>query len=104
MNLIRSAHNWNTGMLELWNDGFKENRFQSAYYCIDFLVLMEFFIGQKAENSCLASIIIKCKFKFFVELAVFHFSYPIFQHSAIPTFHAAYQEDSRKKHCDSHEL
>ena len=39
-NLVRFAHNWNNGMLESWNDGFKENRSQSAYYCIDFLVLM----------------------------------------------------------------
>jgi len=22
--LVRFAHNWNNGMLELWNDGFKE--------------------------------------------------------------------------------
>jgi hypothetical protein len=24
MNLVRFAHNWNNGMLEKWNDGFKE--------------------------------------------------------------------------------
>jgi hypothetical protein len=24
MNLVRFAHNWNSGMLEYWNDGFKE--------------------------------------------------------------------------------
>jgi hypothetical protein len=39
--LVRFAHNWNNGMLESWNDGFKKSRIQSAYYCIDFLVLME---------------------------------------------------------------
>jgi hypothetical protein len=39
--LVRFAHNWNNGILESWNNGFKENRIQSAYYCIDFLVLME---------------------------------------------------------------
>jgi hypothetical protein len=24
-NLVRFAHNWNNGMVEMWNDGFKEN-------------------------------------------------------------------------------
>ena len=27
-NLVRFAHNWNNGMLELWNDGFKKNKTQ----------------------------------------------------------------------------
>ena len=52
MNLIRSAHPppaENTGMLELWNDGFKENRIQSAYYCIDSLVLVEYLLGKKQK-------------------------------------------------------
>ena len=48
--LVRFAHNWNNGILESWNDGFKENRIQSAYYCIDFLVLMEEIIGQKSKT------------------------------------------------------
>jgi hypothetical protein len=25
MNLVRFAHNWNGGMLELWNNGFWDN-------------------------------------------------------------------------------
>ncbi len=54
-NLILFAHNlprassscdWNNGMLESWNDGFKETRIQKAYYFIDFLILMESFSGK----------------------------------------------------------
>ena len=26
--LVHFAHNWNNGMLELWNDGFKKNKTQ----------------------------------------------------------------------------
>jgi hypothetical protein len=33
---------WNNGIMELWNDGFQEFGIQSAYFCIDFLVLMQF--------------------------------------------------------------
>jgi hypothetical protein len=28
--------NWNNGMLELWNDGFKENETQSTYSALIF--------------------------------------------------------------------
>jgi hypothetical protein len=31
--------NWNNGMLEYWNDGFKETGIQNAYYFIGFLAL-----------------------------------------------------------------
>jgi hypothetical protein len=36
-------------MLELWNDGFKKNRIQSAYCCIDFLVLMEYLLSKNQK-------------------------------------------------------
>jgi hypothetical protein len=29
--LVRFAHNWNNGMVESWNDGFKENGLQNTY-------------------------------------------------------------------------
>jgi len=32
-------------MLELWNDGFKKNKPQSANYGIAFVVLMAYFMG-----------------------------------------------------------
>jgi len=34
---------------------------------------------------------------FFVEYVFFRFLYPAFQYSIIPSFHAAYSEDDRKK-------
>jgi hypothetical protein len=37
-NLVRFAHKWNNGMLESWNDGFKETSIQNAFDFIDFLV------------------------------------------------------------------
>ena len=30
--LVRFAHNWNNGMVESWNDGFKENKTKSTTY------------------------------------------------------------------------
>jgi hypothetical protein len=51
--------------MELWNDGFKENGIQSAYFCIDFLVLMQYLGVAKAENGCLMSIIKKCRLNIF---------------------------------------
>jgi hypothetical protein len=82
-------------MLELWNDGFKKNKTQSANYCIAFVVLMEYFRA-KTENNCLVLIIQNVDPTFFVESAVFRFPYPLFQHSTIPSFHAAYQQGDRK--------
>jgi hypothetical protein len=55
-------------MLESWNDGFKETSIQNAYYFIDFLILMEYFIGKnqnKPENRCWESIIKKSRFNIF---------------------------------------
>jgi len=69
-------------MLELWNDGFKENKTQSAYYSIDFLVLMAYFMGQEAENRCRMSIIKKCSFNIFCRIGCF----PLFRPS-LPKFH-----------------
>jgi len=57
--LVRIAHNWNNGMLEYWNDGFKEISIQNVYDFIDFLVMMAYFSGKKPENRCLVSIIKK---------------------------------------------
>ena len=37
--------NWNNGMLEPWNDGFKETSIQNASYFIDFFVLMAYFLA-----------------------------------------------------------
>jgi hypothetical protein len=34
----------------------------------------------------------------------FIFSCPIFHNSTIPSFHTAYQENGRKKYCDSNKL
>ena len=34
--------NWNSGKMELWIDGFQENGIQSAYFYIDFPVLMQY--------------------------------------------------------------
>jgi len=51
-NLIRSAHPptaENTGTLESWNGGFKKNRIQNTYYCIDSLVLVEYLLGKKQK-------------------------------------------------------
>jgi hypothetical protein len=39
-NVVRFARNWNNGMMESWNGGFKENSIQNAYDFIDLLVLM----------------------------------------------------------------
>jgi hypothetical protein len=44
------------------------------------------------------------KAQFFIESAVFRFPFPVFQHSTIPSFHAANQEDDRKKLCNSNRL
>ena len=48
-NSVRFAHNWNNGMLESWNDGFKETSIQNAYDFIDFLVLMAYFSGKNQK-------------------------------------------------------
>jgi hypothetical protein len=93
--LVRFAHNWNNGMLELWNDGFwlpeslqlgadngmvgLEN--QSEYNCIDILVIVAYF-GAKAENACLTGIIIKCSFNIFCRMDLFPLSM-----ASLPTFH-----------------
>jgi hypothetical protein len=51
--LVHFAHNWNNGMLESWNDGFKETSIQNAYYFIDFLVLMAYFSGKNQKiDAC----------------------------------------------------
>jgi hypothetical protein len=39
--------NWNAGTMEYWNDGFKENVIQSAYFCINFHILMQHYVWQK---------------------------------------------------------
>jgi len=44
--LIRFAHNWNNGMVESWNGGFRETSIQNAFYFTDFLILMEYFSGK----------------------------------------------------------
>jgi hypothetical protein len=33
---------------------------QNEYNCIDFLAIVAYFFGAKAENGCLTGIIIKC--------------------------------------------
>jgi hypothetical protein len=35
--LVRFAHNWNNGILELWNDGFIEKVPQCTYSAMDFI-------------------------------------------------------------------
>jgi len=37
------------GIMESWNDGFKETSIQNAYDFIDFLVLMEYFSGKNQK-------------------------------------------------------
>jgi hypothetical protein len=49
--LVRFAHNWNNGMLEYWNDGFKEISIQNVYDFIDFLVLMAYFSGKNQKTD-----------------------------------------------------
>jgi len=82
-------------MLELWNDGFKKTKRKLLHYfcCFDGV-----FYGVKTENNCLVLIIQNVDPTFFVESAVLRFPYPVFQHSTIPSFHAAYQQDDRKKY------
>ncbi len=62
------------------------------------------FFGAKAENGCLTDTIKKCRYNIFCRIDLFRFSYPVFQHSTIPSFHAAYQENGRKKHRDFNKL
>ena len=89
-NLVRFAHPpeaENNGIMELWNDGFKENKTQGAYDCIDFLVLMEYFMGQKEENRWLVSINIKCRFNILCRIGRFPLlipNIPTFRYSIIP--------------------
>jgi hypothetical protein len=52
--LVRFAHNWNVGTLEYWNNGFWDNgivglKNQNEYNCIDFLVIVAYFLGQKQK-------------------------------------------------------
>jgi hypothetical protein len=35
--LVRFAHNWKNGMVELWNDGFKADEIQSTYSALNFI-------------------------------------------------------------------
>jgi hypothetical protein len=44
------------------------------------------------------------RFNIFCRMGLFPLSYPVFQNSTIPSFHAAYQKNGRKKHCDSNKL
>jgi hypothetical protein len=52
--LVRFAHNWNVGTLEYWNHGFWDNgivglKNQNEYNCIDFLIIVAYFLGQKQK-------------------------------------------------------
>jgi hypothetical protein len=59
---------------------------QSAYFCIDFLVLMQYLGVVKAENGCLMSIIKNVDATFFEETVIFRFPYPLFHYSIIASF------------------
>ena len=52
--LVRFAHNWNVGILEYWNIGFWDNGMmglenQNEYNCIDFLVIVAYFLWRKQK-------------------------------------------------------
>ena len=49
--LVRFAHNWNNGILELWNDGLKANRTQSDDYSLIFLFDDVFDGGKKQKRD-----------------------------------------------------
>jgi hypothetical protein len=49
--LIRFAHNWNNGMVEMWNNGFKENETQSKYSALIFFFLRGIFYRVKTEKN-----------------------------------------------------
>jgi hypothetical protein len=89
---------WNCGMMGLKKQNSKR-KLLHCFSCFDGV-----FYGVKTENKCLVWIIQNVDPTFMVESAVFRFPYPVFQHSTIPSFHAAYQEDDRKNHCNSNRL
>jgi len=68
--------------MELWNDGFEENGIQIAYFCIDFLVLMQFQMWQKQKIAACGASLEKYGLNFFYRKCYFPLSLP-----SIPIFH-----------------
>ena len=83
--------------MEQWNDGIMGSglrlgedigmvglKNQNEYNCIDFFVIVAYFLGPgpKVENKCLAGIIIECRYNIFCRIDLF----PLFIPS-LPTFH-----------------
>jgi hypothetical protein len=84
-------------MLESWNDGFKKTSIQNAYNFIEFLVLMAFFNGKNQKKDSWRASSKNLKFNISGSISRFPFFMPIFQHSIIPSFHAAQEENDCKK-------
>jgi hypothetical protein len=83
----------------------------NEYNCIDFFVIVAYFLGQKQKMD-VCGIIIKCRYIIFCRIDLLALFIPSLlseaqakgvggQHSNIPSFHAAYQDNVRKKHRDS---
>jgi hypothetical protein len=88
----------------LWNDGFKKTKLKAQIIALLILFWWRILWGKSRKQQFGVDHTICRDPTLFVESAVFRFPYPVFQHSTIPSFHAAYQEDDRKKHYNSNRL